>query len=73
MKIYKEDSPLEKKVQQVENLMRKLDLTFECSNGIQISDDKTGAEGTIIDQEHPGHPTSIFPRFTDSERIALYT
>lgn len=74
MKIYKTESPFEKKVQQVEALMLSLGLSIEWTHhGFQITDssDKENNKTAIITDTEGRDTVTQFPRVFEHERLAL--
>ena len=69
MKVYKDDSPIEMALQEIEALMQKLGVTIDCHGPITIS--LAEAEGRIVDVDMSMQESSQLPRFTDSERIVI--
>ena len=71
MKIYRPDSPIEKKLQQVENLLTKLKLSIEWDGyRLNVIDSEYLAKGYIHDTESRDDSTSL-PRGFESERIVF--
>ena len=71
MKILKYDSPTEKKVQKIEALMNKLEISLDW-NGRNFIIQSKDAEYRLVDTESPGHNGPMgFPRTFDNERLEL--
>lgn len=70
-RLYKNDSPIEIALQEVEALMQKHGLKLTCMGTISVIHSPTNSEGVLKDTESRQHSMD-FPRQFDSERIFLY-
>ena len=72
MKIFKEDSEMEKRVQQVEALCNQLQLRILYTyNGLCVQDTHTGNVYPLLDTTSPNDKQTDFPRCFDSIRIVV--
>lgn len=72
-RVYTEDSELSKKVEQVEDLMNKLNLTLTVFDDRFVVYDTTDghhAEAVLVNTETNEFSTS-FPRIFESERLGI--
>lgn len=69
--VYKTDSNIEKKLQQVESLLRGLNLTIEWnSDGLNIVEGAEDLRVRIMDTESRDATTTL-PRMFESERLVI--
>lgn len=70
MKVYKFDSPIEQKVQQVEKLMNDLGISLRW-NGFELEVVEGQKQMGVMRDTDGRDATTCFPRMFESERIIL--